>query len=89
MFKMIEITRFQQDKVIINAELIETLEARPDTIITMTTGKKLLVEESIPEVIKKIIEYRQIIRPIIKTNAPVDDIDYGRIGQKVDVFEDE
>jgi flagellar protein FlbD len=70
--KLIEVTRINDDPVIINAELIEMIEARPDTIITMTTGKKILVAESVSEVVRRVIEYRQIIRPIIRTNVPLD-----------------
>lgn len=66
---MIEITRLNDDTAVINAELIEMIEARPDTIVTMTTGRKIIVEESVMEVVKKVIEYRQVIRPIIRTNA--------------------
>lgn len=67
---MIEVTRFHNEPAIINAELIEMIEARPDTIITMTTGKKIIVTESVEEVVQKVIEYRQAIRPIIRTNVP-------------------
>ncbi len=68
---MIEVTRINDDPVVINAELIEMIEARPDTIITMTTGKKILVAESVSEVVRRVIEYRQIIRPVIRTNVPL------------------
>ncbi|MBC7230074.1 MAG: flagellar FlbD family protein [Actinobacteria bacterium] len=68
---MIEVTRFHDEPAIINAELIEMIEARPDTIITMTTGRKIIVTESVEELVQRVIEYRQAIRPIIRTNAPV------------------
>lgn len=68
---MIEVTRFHDEPAIINAELIEMIEARPDTIITMTTGRKIIVTESVEELVRRVIEYRQAIRPIIRTNAPL------------------
>lgn len=68
--ELIEVTRFHDEPAIINAELIEMIEARPDTIITMTTGRKIIVTESVEELVQKVIEYRQAIRPIIRTNAP-------------------
>ncbi len=77
---MIEVTRINDDPVILNAELIEMIEARPDTIITMTTGKKILVAESVSEVVRRVIEYRQIIRPIIRTNVPLDFTEYTVVG---------
>ncbi len=87
---MIKVTKFNDEEVIINAELIEMIEARPDTIITFTTGKKIVVSESIAEVIRRIIEYRQVIRPIIRTNVPVDKtIDYMDVDRAVDVLDNQ
>lgn len=56
---MIEVTRLQNQKIVVNADLIEFVEETPDTMITTTTGKKLLVKESVNEVIKKVIAYRR------------------------------
>ena len=42
---MIEVTRLNGSKLMINALLIEMMEQTPDTLITMTTGKKLVVLE--------------------------------------------
>ncbi len=58
---MIKITRLNSSEIIVNAELIETLEATPDTIISMTTGKKFVAVESVDEIIEKIIEYKRKI----------------------------
>ena len=87
---VIKVTKFNDEEVIINAELIEMIEARPDTIITFTTGKKIVVSESIAEVIRRIIEYRQVIRPINRTNVPVDKtIDYMDVDRAVDVLDNQ
>lgn len=49
----------------VNAELVETVEATPDTVVTLTTGRKFLVEESVEEVVSRILEYRRAIcRPL-------------------------
>ncbi len=56
---MIEVTRLHNQKIIVNADLIEFVEETPDTMITTTTGKKLLVRESVDEVIKKVVAYRR------------------------------
>ena len=56
---MIEVTRLQNQPVVVNADLIEFVEETPDTMITTTTGKKLLVKESVGEVITKVIAYRR------------------------------
>ena len=47
---MIEVTRLNDKKLIINAELIEKVEESPDTIITLTSGNKIIVKESGQEV---------------------------------------
>ena len=56
---MIELTKLNNKKFVINSDLIENVEAMPDTTISLTTGNKYVVKESIPEVIHKIIEFRQ------------------------------
>ncbi len=58
---MIKVTRINKEKIIVNAELIEFLEETPDSIISLTTGKKLAVVETIDEIINRIIKYRQQI----------------------------
>jgi len=56
---LIEVTRLNGKPFIINAELIETIESAPDTIITLTTKSKYVVRESVDEVIKKVYQYRK------------------------------
>jgi flagellar protein FlbD len=61
---MIEVTRLNEKKYYINCELIEVIESTPDTVITLTTGKKFVVKESCQEVVKKVIEFKKrIYRP--------------------------
>ena len=42
---MIEVTRLNDTKLLINSDLIELVEETPDTVITLTTGRKLIVKE--------------------------------------------
>jgi flagellar protein FlbD len=56
---MIEVTRTNSRKIVINAELIESVEATPDVVITLTNGHKILVKETINEIRDKVIEYRK------------------------------
>jgi len=58
---MIEVTRLNNEKVIINAELIEKVEETPDTVITLISGSKLLVKESGQEVKNLVILYKKEI----------------------------
>ena len=59
---MIYITKFNHQKVLLNNDLIEQVEETPDTVITLTTGKKLVVMESINEVYEKVMKSKQIAR---------------------------
>ena len=56
---MIKVTRLNDTDLVINADLIEFVEAIPDTIISLTTGKKIMVKESIDEIIKRVAQFRR------------------------------
>ncbi|HUU27361.1 MAG TPA: flagellar FlbD family protein [archaeon] len=56
---MIEVTKLNGGEMVINAELIETVEATPDTIVCLTTGKKYMVRETVKEIIARVIAYRR------------------------------
>lgn len=58
---MIVVTRLNGSKLTINALLIETIEETPDTIITLTTGKKFIVAENASAVVSLIHHYLQQI----------------------------
>ena len=45
----------------VNADLIESLEATPDTVVTLTSGNKLLVRDSMEEIQSKIVDYKRRI----------------------------
>ena len=47
---MIEVTKINGSKLLINTNLIESVEETPDTMITLTSGKKIIVKESRHEV---------------------------------------
>ncbi|MHB0938745.1 MAG: flagellar FlbD family protein [Armatimonadota bacterium] len=54
---MIRLTRLQGEEIVVNAGLIEFIEPTPDTVITMSTGRKVMVRESIDAVIEKVVDY--------------------------------
>ncbi len=62
---MIEVTRLRGTKIIINAELIEMIEETPDTVITLTSGKKYIVSESTGEIRDLVIEYKRKIHAVV------------------------
>ncbi len=59
---MIYITKLNHDKVLLNNDLIERIEETPNTVITLTTGKKMVVIESMREIYTKVMEAKQIAR---------------------------
>lgn len=63
---MIYLTKLNGEKISINIELIEIMETTPDTLITLTTGKKLIVKENILNVQSAIINYRRAINSRLK-----------------------
>lgn len=58
---MIELTRLNNSQIMINCDLIETVEENPDTVITLTTGKKFVVKESRQDIRDLVISYKQKI----------------------------
>ncbi len=66
---MITVTRFDNTALIVNADLIEFVETLPDTHITLVTGKKLLVRESAPEVVARVLAYRREAGPLLRPPA--------------------
>lgn len=57
---MIALRRINGHEFILNADLIESLESTPDTVITLTSGKKLIVQNSLEEIVRKAIKYKQL-----------------------------
>ena len=58
---MIEVTKLNGVKVLLNPHLFEIVEETPDTVITLTTGKKIIVKESRQEIKNLVILYRKDI----------------------------
>lgn len=56
---MIDVTKMSGSKVTVNTDLIETVEEMPDTVITLTTGKKFIIKESRQEVKNLVILYKR------------------------------
>lgn len=56
---MIHLTRLNHRSLVLNSDLIESLETTPDTVISLTTGQKLTVCEASDEVIRRIIAFRR------------------------------
>lgn len=64
---MIKLTKFNSDgkdarEFILNAEVIETIEQTPDTVVTLTNGKKYIIEEKMEEVVRRVMTYRRALQ---------------------------
>jgi len=55
---MIYVTRLNHSSVVLNCDLIEHIEATPDTVITLTTGQKITVLETAEEIIERVRVWR-------------------------------
>ena len=58
---MIKLTGLNNKEFVLNAEVIEKIEIMPETLITLTNGKKYIVIESTEEVIEKVLKYKNRI----------------------------
>lgn len=58
---MVRLTQLNGEEIVVNAELIETIEKAHDTIVTLTTSRKVRVREGFEEIIGKVVEYRRRI----------------------------
>ncbi len=58
---MIEVTKLNGTKTLVNEDLIETVESNPDTVISFTTGRKIIVKESRQEVNNLVKSYKKDI----------------------------
>lgn len=56
---MISVTRLDGSELVINSDLIESLEHTPDTVISLLNGRKLVVREKVSEVIDRVVVFRQ------------------------------
>lgn len=58
---MIDLTRLNGHRILVNCDLIKFMEATPDTTLSLVTGEKLIVCESPDEVMERILAYRSAV----------------------------
>ncbi|MCX7828452.1 MAG: flagellar FlbD family protein [Thermanaerothrix sp.] len=56
---MIELTRFGGGRFVLNSDLIEAVEANPDTVVTMSNGRRYVVKETPEDIIDKVVEFKR------------------------------
>ena len=59
---MIALRRLNNQPIMVNADLIESLESTPDTVVTLTSGNKLIVRDTPEEIAAKIVEYQRKVQ---------------------------
>ena len=79
---MILVTRLDGTDVVVNADLIATIERTPDTVLALVTGARLMVRETVDEVVDRVIGFRR--RAQLPTVLPADP-DVGSVKQHVPV----
>ncbi|HUI55985.1 MAG TPA: flagellar FlbD family protein [Bryobacteraceae bacterium] len=67
---MIYVTRLNHTPVVLNCDLIEQIETTPDTVISLTTGQKIMVLESPDEVVERVVNFRRSIAAGPRLSAP-------------------
>jgi flagellar protein FlbD len=67
---MIELTRLNGTPMVLNSDLIKTAEASPDTMLTLIHGEKLIVRETIAEVVERTLAYRAKLLVVVARRLP-------------------
>lgn len=58
---MVQLTRLNGQPIMVNADLIESVETTPDTVITLVSGNKLIVRDSMDAIEQRIIDFKRKI----------------------------
>lgn len=56
---MIQLTRLNNQPLMVNSDLIKFVEPSPDTVLTLVTGEKLVVRESCEDILEKVVQFRR------------------------------
>ena len=68
---MIKVTRLNNSEFVVNCDLIEFVEAIPETMLSLITGKKIMVEEDVDEIINRVAAFKSKAgNPVLNPGAP-------------------
>ena len=59
---MIQLTRLNHETVLVNSDLIVLVEAHPDTVLTLTTGERVRVLESMDMVVTRVVAFKRLVQ---------------------------
>lgn len=66
---MIEVTKLNGETIMVNADHIETVEAHPDTTLVLHNDKRIVIKDSVAEVVRRVMEYQRSIRTGPRTDG--------------------
>ena len=66
---MIKVTRLNDSVLVINVEMIQSVQATPDTVITFTNHDRLMVKEPVEEISQRIAEYQRSVNALFDDKA--------------------
>ena len=69
---MIKLHKLNGAEIVVNAELIESVEAAPDTVLNLATGNRFIVKDSMQDVVDKIVEYKRKVYADKKCVNPIE-----------------
>ena len=58
---MIQLTRLNDQPLTVNSDLIKFVEGAPDTVLTLISGEKIVVRETVGQVVERVIQFRRAI----------------------------
>lgn len=59
---MIKVSRLKGKEFVVNADMIKYVESTPDTLITLLNNERVMVAESVDEVVRRVLEFRRAAR---------------------------
>ncbi len=68
---MILLTKINKAPIAVNCDLIEYIEETPDSVITLTTGDKVVVQQSMADIIQKIVAYRKTVAGLVEAERNI------------------
>ena len=58
---MMQVTSLTNHPLVLNSDLIKFVEQAPDTVITLLNGEKIVVRESAPDVLERVVQFRRSV----------------------------
>ena len=84
---MIKLTRLNNQPLVVNCDLIKSVENAPDTVLTLVTGEKIIVRETSEQILDRVIAFRRAVLagltppatdlPTVKTPESLNALDLG------------